>query len=79
MTCRELVPEHSRGVGIFAECAVVSSSEDLEHPVMEVIHGMIGNRAEAPVIFLTSLVEIHTKSLTNVFILATGLNVFGPQ
>jgi hypothetical protein len=49
-----------RTVWVFAQGCRVSFSEDLHHPVMEVVHGVVEDRAEPAIVFLSGFVEIGT-------------------
>ena len=73
------MPQHRGGVGVLSESFRISLAENLHHPLMEVIDGMILNRTETPVVFLAGLIEIGSKSDTDVFVFAPKTNVFGPQ
>jgi hypothetical protein len=74
-----LVPQDRRGIRIFSEGVVAALGENFHHPMVEIIDGMILNRSEAAVIFLTGLIEITSQPLTEIFVLATQFNFFGPQ
>jgi len=52
------MPKSRRGIGILSERFGIAFSEDFDHPMMEVIDGMILNRAETTVIFLSGLVQV---------------------
>ncbi len=74
-----LVPQNGRGIGIFSEGLRISLGENFQHPVMEVIHGMILNRAEAAIVFFAGFVNVAAQPVTDVFVFAAQSNVLGPQ
>jgi hypothetical protein len=58
---------------------MITGRQNCHQPMMEVIHGVIGNRMEAAVIFLASFIEITSQSDTKIFIFAAQANLFGPE
>src|SRR5579863_4027642 len=74
-----LMPQNRRGVRIFSEGLGVAVGEYFHEPMMEIIHGMVVNRAEAAIVFLAGFVEIAAQSAANVFLLASDANIFRPE
>lgn len=73
------MPQNRRGVRIFSEGLGVAVGEYFHEPVVEIIHGMVVNRAEAAIIFLAGLIQIAAQSAANVFLLAGEANVLRPE
>src|SRR5438105_627271 len=71
----ELAPQNRRGVRILAEGRWVSLAQNLHHPVIEVIDGMIKDGLKTPVIFFMSFLNIISQTHANVFLFATQPNV----
>ena len=74
-----LVPQNRRGIGIFSKGLGIALGENFHHPVMEIIHGMILNRAEAAVVFFAGFINVTAQPVTDVFVFASQANVLGPQ
>jgi len=53
-----LVPQNGRGIWIFSESFGIALGQNLHHPVMEVIHWLLQNRAETAVVFFTGFIEV---------------------
>ncbi len=66
-----LVPENGRGIRIFSEGFRIALGENFHHPVMEIIHGMILNRAETTIVFLAGFIEITAQPVTDILVLAS--------
>ena len=49
------------------------------HPLVEVIHWMILNRAKPAIVFFAGFVEFTAHPMTNVFMFSAQFNVFRPQ
>src|ERR1700730_7248487 len=56
-----LVPKDGRAVWILYEALAVPFGEYFHHPMMEVVHRMIENRVESPVVFFACFVEGGTQ------------------
>ena len=64
-----LVPGRSCGVRIFAEGMRVAFSEDLHHPAIKVIHRVVHDGSEPPVVFSMSFLNVITQSDADIFVL----------
>ncbi len=73
------MPQNRRGVRIFSEGLGVAVGEYFHEPMMEIIHGMVVNRAEAAIVFLAGFVQIAAQSAANIFLLAGEANVLRPE
>ena len=74
-----LVPQNGRGIGIFSKGLRISLGENFQQPVMEVIHGMILNRAEAAIVFFAGFVNVAAQPVADVLVFAAQTNVLGPE
>src|ERR1700730_13420863 len=74
-----LAPQNRRRIGILAQGLWVSLTQDLNHPVIEVIDGVDQDRLKTPVIFFVSLFNIISQTQANVFMFASQTNVVGTE
>src|SRR5208282_1143584 len=74
-----LVPQDGRRIGVLSEGFAIAPGENLHHPMMEVIDGMILDRAEAPIVFLAGLVKIAAQPMADIFVLAAKGDILGSQ
>ena len=58
----ELAPRNGRGIRVFAEGLRIAISQDLYHPVIEVIDRVAKDRLKTPVIFFVSLFNIISQT-----------------
>ena|ERR1700722_15113899 len=65
-----LVPGGSCGVRIFAEGMRVALRKNLHHPAIKVIHRVVHDGFEPPVIFSMSFLNVITQSDADIFVLA---------
>jgi hypothetical protein len=75
----KLVLAHGRCVGIFAERAGVTVRQNLDHPTVKIIHGMIHDGFETAVVFAMSFLNVVFQSDAEIFIFAAQANLFRPQ
>ena len=64
------MPKDGRGVWILYYALAVPFGEYFHHPMLEVVHRMIENRAEPPVAFFACFVQVGTQAVADVLILA---------
>src|ERR1700733_4423017 len=65
-----LVPGGSCGVRIFAEGMRVALRKNLHHPAIKVIHRVVHDGFEPPVVFSMSFLNVITQSDADIFVLA---------
>src|ERR1700693_2801027 len=58
-----------RGVRIFAEGMCVALRENLHHPAIKIIHRVVHDGFEPPVVFSMSFVNVITQSDADIFVL----------
>src|SRR5215472_15238537 len=63
-----LMPQDGRRVRILSERFRIPVGKDGDHPVMEVVYGVIEDRAKAPVVFFARLVEIDAQPFAKVLV-----------
>src|SRR5579863_3853377 len=64
-----LVPGGSCGVRIFAEGMRVALRKNLHHPAIKVIHRVVHDGFEPPVVFSMSFLNVITQSDADIFVL----------
>src|SRR5580698_2924247 len=74
-----LAMQDGRRIRILAERVAISSGENFDHPVMEIIDGVIVNRGETAIVFLARFIDIDLQARADVFVLAAGADFLGLQ
>src|SRR5437899_2665457 len=75
----KLTPQYRRGIRVFAQSLGVTASKDLHQPAIEVIHRMIHDRPESPIVLSVRLLNVIAQSQANVFVRAACLHLLGPS
>src|SRR2546425_5248734 len=70
----KLTPQDRRGIRVFAQSLGVTASKDLHQPAIEVVHRMVHDRPESPVVFSVRLLNVIAQSHANVFVRAACLH-----
>ncbi len=73
------MPQNGRGIRIFAEGLGVAIGQNFHHPIVEIIHGMILNRAKTAVVFLARFINVNAQTDTDIFMFTAQANFFRLQ
>ena len=68
------MPQNGRGIRIFAEGLGVAIGQNFHHPIVEIIHRMVLNRAKTAVVFLACFINVHPQADADVFVLTAEAN-----
>src|SRR5258707_1407024 len=70
-----LLASAGRSVGIFAEGMCIAVGKDLHHPAIKVIHRVVHDGLEAPVVLSMSFLNVVPQTIANIFVLASQLHL----
>src|ERR1700730_18599544 len=73
-----VVPGCGRVVRIFAEGMRIALREDLHHPAIKVIHRVVHDGFEPPVVFSMSFLNVITLSDADIFVLSAEAHLLRP-